>query len=88
MEDDTAGSPMGGLKWSRKSIYRVSEELRSINICISPKTTGKLLKDMEYSLRSNRKTIAETQHPDRNQQFEIIAYMKNSLQSLVNRLLV
>ncbi|MBA7534821.1 hypothetical protein ES705_27071 [subsurface metagenome] len=26
MEDDTAGSPMGGLKWSRKSIYRVIEE--------------------------------------------------------------
>ncbi|MBW8003944.1 MAG: hypothetical protein FVQ80_18435, partial [Planctomycetes bacterium] len=76
MEDDTAGSPMGGLKWSRKSTYTVSEELSSINICISPKTTGKLLKDMKYSMRSNRKTIAETQHPDRNQQFEIIAYMK------------
>ncbi len=31
---------------------------------------------MEYSLKSNKKTIAETQHPDRNQQFEIIAEMR------------
>lgn len=82
MEDDTAGSPMGGFKWSRKSTYTVSEELRSINIFISPKTTGKLLKDMKYSLKSNRKTIAETQHPDRNQQFEIIAYMKKQFAEL------
>lgn len=82
IEDDTAGSPMGGLKWSRKSTYTVSKELRSINICISPKTTGKLLKEMKYSLRSNRKTIAETQHPDRNQQFEIIAYMKKQFTEL------
>ncbi len=82
MEDDTAGSPMGGLKWSRKSTYTVSEELSSINICISPRTTGKLLKEMKYSLRSNRKTIAETQHPDRNQQFEIIASMKKQFAEL------
>jgi len=82
MEDDTAGSPMGGLKWSRKSTYTVSKELRSINIFIGPKTTGKLLKDMKYSLKSNRKTVAETQHPDRNQQFEIIADMKKEFAEL------
>ena len=81
-EDDTAGSPMGGLKWSRKSTYTVSKELRSINIFIGPKTTGKLLKDMKYSLKSNRKTVAETQHPDRNQQFEIIADMKKEFAEL------
>ena len=76
MEDDTAGSPMGGLRWSRKSTHTVSEELRSKDICLSPKTAGNLLKDMKYSLKSNRKTIAETQHPDRDQQFKIIADMK------------
>jgi len=72
----------GGLKWSRKSTYTVSKELRSINIFIGPKTTGKLLKDMKYSLKSNRKTVAETQHPDRNQQFEIIADMKKEFAEL------
>ncbi|KKK85511.1 hypothetical protein LCGC14_2772580 [marine sediment metagenome] len=82
MEDYTAGSPIGGLKWSRKSTYTVSKELRFVNICISPKTTGKLLKDMKYSLKTNRKTIAEIQHPDRNQQFEIIADMKKQFVEL------
>lgn len=82
MEDETAGSPMGGLKWSRKSTYTVSRELGSISICVSPRTTGKLLKDMHYSLRSNRKSIAETQHPDRNQQFEIISQTKREFEAL------
>lgn len=35
-----------------------------------------LLREEGYSLRTNRKSIGETQHPDRNQQFEIIAKMK------------
>jgi hypothetical protein len=82
MADDTAGDPMSNLKWTRKSTYSISEELCSENIAISPKTAGKLLKDLDYSLKSNRKTIAETHHPDRNQQFEIIADMKKRFADL------
>jgi hypothetical protein len=82
MENDTAGDPMSPLKWSRKSTYRISEQLRSRNISISPSTTGKLLKNMHYSLKANRKSIAETQHPDRNQQFEIIAELKKRFEDL------
>jgi hypothetical protein len=63
-------------KWTRKSIYTVSAELRSHHISICPNTTSKLLKSLGYSLKSNRKEIAETQHPDRDQQFKIIAQMK------------
>ena len=77
MNESTAGDPMSGLKWSRKSTYSISEELEKRNITISPNTVGKILKESGYSLKVNRKTIAETQHPDRNQQFEIISDMKN-----------
>lgn len=76
MNESTAGDPMSGLKWSRKSTYSISEELEKRNITISPNTVGKILKESGYSLKVNRKTIAETQHPDRNQQFEIISDMK------------
>ncbi len=31
---------------------------------------------MDYSLKVNRKMIAETHHPDRNEQFEYISFMK------------
>lgn len=82
MGDDTAGDPMSTLKWTRKSTYAVSKELSARNISISPKTTGKLLKDIGYSLKANRKTIAGTQHQDRNQQFEIIGEMKKRFISL------
>lgn len=82
MEDDTAGNPMSTLKWSRKSTYVISEQLRSRNILISPRTTGELLKHLNYSLKANRKSIAETQHPDRNQQFEIIGEMKRQFADL------
>lgn len=82
MDNDTAGDPMTGLKWSRKSTYTVSKELRQSDIFITPRTAGKLLKDMKYSLKANRKTIAETQHPDRNQQFEIIAETKKRFSDL------
>jgi hypothetical protein len=82
MEDDTAGDPMSTLKWSRKSTYAISKQLRARNIFITPRTTGKLLKHMNYSLKANRKAVAETQHPDRNQQFEIISEMKKRLADL------
>lgn len=72
MEHDTAGNPMKLQKWSRKSLRTASDELRSQNITICPNTTRRLLKYLDYSLRANKKEIAETQHPDRDLQFQII----------------
>ena len=80
MEDDTAGDPMSESKWSRKSTRTVSKELKDQGISISAKTVGVLLKEKGYSLKSNRKTIAETQHPDRNWQFEIISDNRKSFE--------
>lgn len=73
MEESTAGDPMSRKKWSRKDTRSISEEMKSRGIDVCPNTVGELLKDQDYSLRVNRKTIAETHHPDRNQQFEFIA---------------
>ncbi|GAH48339.1 unnamed protein product, partial [marine sediment metagenome] len=73
MEPETAGDPMGkSLNWTRKSTYKLSEELKRQNINISPNTSGKALKHLNYSLKSNRKSISATCHPDRNCQFEYI----------------
>ena len=76
MDNDTAGEPMSTRKWARKSIYTVCAEIRAREIQIGPKTTSKLLKKLGYSLKCNRKEIAETQHPDRDQQFKVIAHTK------------
>lgn len=74
MENDTAGDPMGKQKrCTRKSTYTIKDECNDRGISICATTVNKLLKDMDYSMRVNRKTIAETRHQDRNQQFEIIS---------------
>lgn len=82
MADQTAGDPMGCLRWTRKSTYTISHELQRRNISASPNTTSRLLKRLGYSLKANRKAIAETRHPDRNRQFEVIALMKSRFAQL------
>jgi hypothetical protein len=73
MKADTAGDPMSDKKWSRKDTRSISREMKMRGVSLCPNTAGKLLKGGKYSLRVNRKSIAETQHPDRNRQFELIA---------------
>jgi hypothetical protein len=73
MKADTAGNPMSGKKWSRKDTRSISREMKMRGVSLCPNTAGKLLRCGKYSLRVNRKSIAETQHPDRNRQFELIA---------------
>lgn len=73
MADDIAGFPVSLVRWSRRSTYRLSEELKESGIIACPSSVGTILKDNKFSLKGNRKCIAETHHPDRNRQFEIIA---------------
>ena len=76
MAGDTAGDPMGPLKWTRKSTRKASRELKRRKISASPRTVARLLKKhLRFSLKANRKSIAGTHHPDRDQQFNYIAKM-------------
>src|SRR6266446_3844936 len=73
MKADTAGDPLSDTRWSRKDTRSLSREMNAHGVRLCPNTVGELLKHKKYSLRVNRKSIAETQHPDRNRQFELIA---------------
>ena len=68
LEYETAGNPMTRLKWKRKTLRKIAEELGSFGIQVSANTVGRLLRDLDYSLRSNRKAIAASSAPDRNEQ--------------------
>jgi hypothetical protein len=72
MADDIAGCPVSSKRWSRRSTYKLSDELKEHNLFACPSSVGSILKANNFSLRVNRKCIAETHHPDRNRQFEII----------------
>lgn len=76
MEYETAGDPMTGLKWSRKTLRSIADALCSSGIQVSATTVGRLLRDMDYSLRVNRKAIAATSAPDRNEQMLHIAKIR------------
>jgi hypothetical protein len=69
MKYETAGDPMGKLRWTRKTTRKIARELCSLGIGISANTVRRLLKKMGYSLRVNRKEIASAKSPERNAQF-------------------
>jgi len=76
MQHDTAGDPVTGVKWSRRTTRNIAEELTALGLAVSKNTVGRLLKKMDYRLRVNRKQIASTQSPDRNQQFLYIGQQR------------
>ncbi len=81
MEDNAAGTPMSATKWCRKTTYSLKKDLENHKIFISENSVGKILKYGNYSLRLNRKSIAETKHPDRNEQFELITATRKRFQN-------
>ena len=72
VEPVTRGDPESPLRWTSKSLRRLSEELRARGYQASHTLVGQLLREAGYSLQANRKTREGANHPDRNAQFEQI----------------
>lgn len=67
------GDPESPLRWTCKSTRTLARELTMQNHPISHAKVGEFLRDMNYSLQSNRKTLeGKEDHPDRDAQFEYI----------------
>lgn len=67
---------MNAEKWIRSSLRHLSEQMEEKGHQVCPKTIGRLLKAMHYSLKANAKRDGGSQHPDRNVQFEYIEAQK------------
>ena len=79
MKHETAGDPMTGLKWTRRTTPKIAAELATLGIQISPRTIARLLKQMGFSLRVNHKKLArvsKTSPEDRDAQFEHIKKLR------------
>jgi len=72
VEPLSRGDPESPLRWTCKSTRRIADEMRKNGWTISNCLVDTLLREMEYSLQGNRKTLEGHQHPDRNAQFEHI----------------
>jgi Rhodopirellula transposase DDE domain len=64
------------LKWTRKTTEKIAEVLQQIDISVSANTVARLLYQMDFSLRVNRKQIATNSSPYRDQQFQHISSLR------------
>lgn len=78
LQHDTAGDPMTGLKWSRRTTAKIAAELCEIGIQVSDRTVAALLHRMGYSLRVNHKKVAGASPGHRNEQFLRITELRKS----------
>lgn len=76
LEDATAGDPCTGLLWTHRSLRRLAQALRRQGLPVSKSTLARLLDQAGFSLRTNRKRLAEVHHPDRGRQFRYLSRLR------------
>ena len=69
IEPTTRGDPESPLRWTTRSVRNLAAELVRQGHVVSHQTVSELLRELGYSLQSNRKVLEGTSHPDRDAQF-------------------
>lgn len=72
MDENTMGDPMKVLKWTIKSTYQLAKELNKHGYKVNRKTIARILKEQDYSLQANMKTLESGSDQDRDAQFKYI----------------
>ena len=72
MKDATAGDPIRGLKWTRKTLRTLTQAVRRKGFRVGHETVRRLLRVLRYTLRVNRKRLSRRQDPDRDRQMRHI----------------
>jgi transposase len=72
LESTTRGDPESALLWTSRSLANLAAKLGELGHEVSVNIVSRLLKELGYSLQSNRKRTEGAHHPDRNAQFEHI----------------
>lgn len=72
LEDSTRGDPESPLRWSSKSIRKLTAELKEQGHDVSHTSAKQILVQQGYSMKGTRKTVEGKQHPDRDDQFKHI----------------
>lgn len=83
MEHETAGDPISGCKWTRKTTAKIAQQLKRTGIRVSAKTVARLLKQMNYSLRLNLKCLesGQSKPPDPRHRDLQFRYIRNQIRS-------
>jgi hypothetical protein len=73
LADEVAGDPMSEQRWVRSSLRRLSERLKAEGHEVSAGTVSRLLKNMGFSLKANKREQGRPGCPERDAQFQHIA---------------
>jgi hypothetical protein len=73
LRDATAGDPIKGIKWTRKALRTLAKQLKGKRYRVSHETVRRLLKQVGYRQRSNRKRLSRKQDPARDRQMRYLA---------------
>jgi hypothetical protein len=76
LRDATAGDPITGLRWTHKSLRKLSEALSRRGLPAGHGAVARLLRQQRFSLRTCRKLKAGTRDPDRDRQFRYLARLR------------
>lgn len=76
LRDITAGDPISGIKWTRKTLRAIEKELRRKGFKVSFVTIRRLLRELGYAIRVNRKRLTKKQDPERDRQMRYIARLR------------
>ena len=58
--------------WTGKRLQDISDQLKTMDICVSANTVRDLLHKLGYALHSNRKSLCGSNSPDRDRQFNYL----------------
>jgi hypothetical protein len=68
LQDATAGDPISGLKWTRKTTRKLAAELKRKGFQVGHSTIPRLVRTLRYTLRSNQKRLSRKQDERRDEQ--------------------
>ena len=82
-----AGDPMSHLKWTRNTTSNIARQLAQLDIHVSPKTVGRLLQDLGFSLRVNHKRLesGNAQPPPRKGRHRQFRYLNRMRRDFARR---
>ena len=59
--------------WTGLRLEQISRQLGRLGRSVCPKTVRRLLAEMDYALRANRKSLSGNQSPERDRQFRYLS---------------
>jgi len=74
--DATAGDSITGIKWARKTLRAIEKGLQRCGFKVSFVTIRRLLREIGYAIRVNRKRLTKKQDPERDRQMRYIARVR------------